>query len=146
MSARNVLPFLAIALVAADEPPKDAKKELEKFQGEWTMVSLETRGQKAPEETVKGMKLTVKGAEWVVTRDGTTVADITFQLDPSKDPKAIDLTFKVDGKETALKGIYKLDGDTLTLCRTDSPVAARPTAFKTTVDGGVLAVWKRAKK
>ena len=146
MPTRIVLTFLAVALVAADDPPKDAKKEVEKLEGEWTIVSLENRGEKVPEETVKDMKLKVKGEEWVVTRDGTTVADIAFKLDPSKDPKAIDLTFKVDGKETALKGIYKLDGDTLTLCRTDSPDAARPTAFKTTGDGGVLAVWKRAKK
>jgi len=145
MSARIVLPFLAVALVAAD-PPRDAKKELEQLQGEWTIVSLENRGQKVAEETVKDMKLTVKGEEWKVTRDGTTVADVTFKLDPSKDPKAIDMTFKVNGEEAALKGIYKLDGDTLTLCRTMSPDAGRPTEFKTSADGGVLTVWKRAKK
>ena len=47
MSVRVVLPFAVVLLMAADEPAKDAKKEEDKLQGEWTMVSMETRGGKA---------------------------------------------------------------------------------------------------
>jgi len=40
-------------------------------------------------------------------------------------------------------GIYKLEGDTLTLCRAAGD-RERPKEFKTTEEAGIL-VWKRAK-
>jgi hypothetical protein len=43
-------------------------------------------------------------------------------------------------------GIYKLEGDTITLCRTtEGGDIDRPSEFKTTSEEGILVVWKRAK-
>ena len=144
MFVRVVLPFAVVFLIAAAGAAQDTKKELEKLQGEWTMVSMETKGMKAPAEVVKKYKLTIKGDQWTVTTLNAGEGKATFKIDPSKNPKTIDLTFKVAEKETPSQGIYKLEGDTLTLCRIAGG-RERPKEFKTTEEAGILVVWKRAK-
>src|SRR5262249_27010315 len=126
-------------------PAQNTKKELDPFQGGWTMVSLEQRGEKAPDEVVKGYKLTVQGDRWTVTTPEGEETTRTFRIDPSQDPKTMDMTTRTGDKETVSRGIYKLDGDTLTLCRTTGDLD-RPKEFKTTAEAGILVVWKRAKK
>jgi uncharacterized protein (TIGR03067 family) len=94
MSVRVVLPFAVVLLMAADEPAKDAKKEADQLQGEWTMVSMETRGAKHSEDDVKKYTLTIKGDQWTVMNGLSPGAGRTFKIDPSKDPKTLDLTIK----------------------------------------------------
>ena len=54
MMTRILLPFAATLLVTALPPAQDAvKRELDKLQGDWTMVSREVRGKKTPEEIAK---------------------------------------------------------------------------------------------
>jgi uncharacterized protein (TIGR03067 family) len=144
MSVRVVLPFAVVLLMAADEPAKDAKKEQDKLQGEWTMVSMETVGVKHSDDDVKKYTLTIKGDQWTVMNGLSPGAGRTFKIDPSKDPKSLDLTIKLGDQERVSQGIYKLEGDTLTLCRTQEG-GERPKEFKTTAEAGILVVWKRAK-
>src|SRR5262245_55680281 len=143
MFIRVVLPFAVVLLIAAATPAQDTKKELEKLQGEWTMVSMETRGKKAPDDVVNQDKLTIKGDQWTVTTLKGGEGKATFKIDPSKTPKTIDLTFEID-KTAPSRGIYKLEGDTLILCRTAGHLE-RPKEFKTTEEAGILMVWKRTK-
>jgi uncharacterized protein (TIGR03067 family) len=145
MTARAVLPGVVILLIAAAMPAQDVKKELDSLQGEWTMVSLEQKGKVAPDEAVKQYKLTIKGSQWTVVSPAGQETSMTFKIDPSKDPKAMDLTIKLDEKEVVSLGIYKLQDDTLTLCRTAGK-KERPKEFKTTAEAGILVVWKRAKQ
>ena len=145
MSVRVALPVAVVLLVAADEPAKDAMKDEDKLQGEWTMVSMETLGVKHSEDDVKKYTLTIKGDRWTVTNARTLSPGQTFKIDPSKDPKTLDLTIKLVNQERVSKGIYKLDGDTLTICRTEEN-GERPKEFKTTAKSGILVVWKRANK
>jgi uncharacterized protein (TIGR03067 family) len=145
MCVRAVLPCVVILLIAAATPAQDPKKELDKLQGEWTMVSLEQKGKKASDEAVKVYKLTIKEDQWIVTTSTGGESKMTFKIDPSKDPKTIDFTFKSGNKDIVSRGIYKLAGDTLTLCRTTGDTD-RPKEFKTTAVAGVLVEWKRAKK
>ena len=144
MFVRIVLPFAVVLLSAAAGPAQDTRKELEKLQGEWTMVSMETKGMKARDDVVKQYKLTIKGDQWTVTTLKGVGGKATFKIDPSKNPKTIDLTFEFNKKGTPSRGIYKLEGDTLTLCRTAGD-RERPKEFKTTEEAGILVVWKRAK-
>jgi uncharacterized protein (TIGR03067 family) len=108
------------------------------------MVSLEQRGRKSPDENVSRMKLMVKGDQWIVSRQGQAgEGRDTIKIDPTQNPGTLDLTGPAG--YTSL-GIYKLEGDTLTLCRTiDRGDIDRPREFKTTSDEGILVVWKRAK-
>jgi uncharacterized protein (TIGR03067 family) len=140
MSVRVVLPFAVVLLMAADDPAKDE----DKLQGEWTMVSMEIRGTKHSEDDVKKYTLTIKGDRWTVTNSRSSPV-LTFKIDPSKEPKTLDLTIKVGNQDKVSHGIYKLEGDTLTICRTEEN-GERPKEFKTTAESGALVVWKRAKK
>src|SRR5205823_4339184 len=86
---------LAIWHAAAQsaDPTKDvSKRELERLEGVWTIISKEVRGQKSPGEEVKQMQLTIKGNRWVMTHaNGSDKA--TIRIDPTKNPKTIDLTW-----------------------------------------------------
>jgi uncharacterized protein (TIGR03067 family) len=143
MSARALLPFFVLVLIATGVSGEEAKKELDQLQGEWTMHSRETNG-KPSANTV--WKLTIKGDQWTVTRPngGVAALEATIKLDPSKKPKEIDLIAK---KGSSMIGIYKLEGDTLTFCRPGpSPNAERPKEFKTADSPNEIIVWKRAEK
>ena len=123
---------------------KQGKQELDKLQGEWTCVSSEVRGKKRPDTLNAQCKLTIGENQWVVTyRDSPSGARATIEIDPSKDPKTIDLTFR--GGDEPSPGIYKLEGDTLTVCY-GTAGGERPKEFKTTQETGLLVVWKREKK
>jgi RNA polymerase sigma factor (sigma-70 family) len=127
------------AAVVKEEAPKDE----ETFVGTWAYVSVESGGRKVPEEQVKEARL-------VFAADGKFTAIVkgekregTYKLDPAKKPKEITTT--KEGKTH--NGIYKLDGDTLTLCMPEGDGAERPTEFATKEGTKVvLVVLKREKK
>jgi uncharacterized protein (TIGR03067 family) len=136
--------ILPAALLLAAEPADDAKKELEKLQGEWVMAALEVDGKAVPEEKLRDTTLTIKDDKYIVTVKETK-HEVTFKLDPSQKPKAIDMSFP-DGANLAKvgKGIYKIDGDTFVMCRAQMPDQARPTEFGTWPNTGYfLVTWKR---
>ena len=145
MFARAVLAVAVVLLLAATLPAQDTNQDLEMLQGKWTMESQESRGRQTLDQAVKQSKLTIQGDQWIVTFPGGLKNQMTFKIDPSKDPKTMDLLTKDGGKESVSLGIYKLEGDTLTLCRTVGN-RYRPKEFKTTAEAGILVVWKRAKK
>ena len=63
-------------------------------------------------------------------------------------PKAIDLTPGENGgplKGKRYPGIYKLEGDTLTLCLSIEAGSKRPTKFATKDTYWVLDVYKRSR-
>jgi uncharacterized protein (TIGR03067 family) len=119
---------------------------LDKLQGEWTIVSEEQFGKKLPGAKIERYTLTIKGDQWTMALAEDKIT-MTLKIDPSKDPKTIDLTFKLRGKQMVSLGIYKLEGGTLTVCRSlTTPDPQRPKEFKTTEKDGMLVVYKRVKK
>ena len=130
----------------ADEKP-DVAKELKKFQGTWTFESSESGGQKLPADQLKDLVLTFDGAKHTVKNGSEVIQTGTQTIDPSKSPKAIDVTL-TDGpmKGAVLLGIYELDGDTLKVCF-DLGGKKRPTEFKSPPGSETFVnVHKRAKK
>lgn len=130
-------------LVAGPVPAADKEKDEDRLQGSWSVVATTFDGRALPEERIKGRKVTFKGKEFTAT-GGDKDRTVSFTLDPAKDPRQIDL--KRAGQYEAAHGIYKLDGDELTICYGE-PGKERPTKFASEAGGRVfLIVFKRDKK
>ena len=97
----------------------------EKLQGTWLLVSMQISGSDRY-DAGQGMKWTFSGDKLTGTGklDGEEkAAPGTFAIDPSKDPKTIDLRF--DDKIT-YKGVYKFEDGRLKVCY---HAGDRPTEF-----------------
>jgi uncharacterized protein (TIGR03067 family) len=80
---------------------------------------------------------TIDGARWL--RPKRRTGEYRLKLDATKDPKWVDLSAERLGDRT-LKGIYRLDGDKLTICYAYDPDSPRPTEFKT-MPGGITYMY-----
>jgi len=137
MTSRLIAGFVASLLVTPSLIAQEG--DLEKFQGDWIWQSIESNGEKAKAVT-RRFVYTFKGSEYVVSVDGGKPSGaIPFTLDPSKTPKTIDRTM---ASGNVLRGIYKLEGDTITIC-SEGRSGERPTEFKTTNKDWRLSVFKR---
>src|SRR5947207_11707001 len=107
-------------------------EEMRKFQGTWRQVAWEKDGVPEPsEEQGWEPRVTFTGDTFVVTlADGSTAIKGTFQLDPTREPKAVDWTdtFGPDAGKTFL-AIYSLEGNRLVFCAA-AEGQERPTEFR----------------
>jgi uncharacterized protein (TIGR03067 family) len=137
-------------LVAADAKDDAAKKDLDKFQGTWMLVSGEKDGQKLAADDVKKSKLTWKGKECAVDTPHQAKETIkaTAKLDATKTPKEMDWERSAGpaaGKP--MHAIYEFTGDyQYRICF--APAGKdRPKEFATKAGSGeILHVWKRVKE
>jgi uncharacterized protein (TIGR03067 family) len=135
--------ILGTGLVLA-QPAEQAQKQLE---GTWIATKAERDGKAA--DDVVGHRLFLTGNRFQIqSKDGKPLYAGTVRVDPSAKPAAIDFEHTegvVKGK--AWKGIYGLDGDTLTICDNAPNLdERRPTAFQAKSGSGyVLITFKGAK-
>ena len=132
-----------IGLLSAAQKEGADKTELEKFQGKWVPVSTTIDGKALDEDEIKHRSLVFKGEKMTLLYKDKERGTASLKIDPSKSPAQIDTTGE-DGprKGETLKGIYKIDGDTLTICVGKD----RPTEFASKPGSGTqLFVHKRAK-
>jgi uncharacterized protein (TIGR03067 family) len=75
------------------------------------------------------------------------VQEVTIKLDPTAKPKTVDKVItKGPGKGETMLGIYKLEGDQLTICLAVGG-KERPTEFAAPANGNAMVVvYKREKK
>jgi uncharacterized protein (TIGR03067 family) len=142
----NLSAVLTALLIVLSGVSGDEKKDEEKIQGHWIVVSREFIGKKTPEAELKALKVTIKDGT-ITMDDGKQKEKIPYKLDPSKKPKSIDLANTgIESKETSL-GIYELDGDTLKICWSEKDHEHRATKFASDTDSGqTMIVLKREKK
>ena len=140
----SVMCWLAGLSLALASPGETAQPNL---QGAWIATKAENEGKAA--EDVVGHRLVITGNGFQIRPgNGKLLYGGSVRMDPSAKPAAIDFTHNeriLKGK--AWKGIYALDGDTLTICdNAPNMKKSRPTAFQAKRGSGyVLITFKRAK-
>jgi uncharacterized protein (TIGR03067 family) len=145
---RSIIWLLGLSLLSgAAEPRKDDVKNIEApLQGGWTMVLVFRNGEEAPLDLARTGELIIDDQEYRA-KMGVNSLTATFTADSSKEPKQIDFTpTEGENKGKTVKGIYKISGEYLTICRGLTEKEARPTDFAAPVNSGLLLVtWKRSK-
>jgi uncharacterized protein (TIGR03067 family) len=142
------LPALALALAVGPHAVADVQAEGDELRGTWVVVAVEVDGKRLPDKELKKAPavLTLGGGTYTL-RLGYQTTTGSYTLAAARSPRRVNST-PGDGpsKGKTLKGIYKVDGDTLTACY-DTSGKHHPTAFATAgKPGWVLIVYKRERK
>jgi uncharacterized protein (TIGR03067 family) len=134
-----------LTLFAGDD---DVRKELKALQGTWKVVGLEAGGKSYPKDSVPDFTFVIGADGKSTAKMAKTEYQATIAVDPKKSPKTIDNLHETgDQKGKKQYGIYKLEGDKLTVCIT-APGAAegdRPKDFTTKDTTGVVFIFERVK-
>jgi uncharacterized protein (TIGR03067 family) len=122
----------------ADDKLPQAAGDLKQLQGTWKVVSAANDGHKSTDKQVAAVDFT-----WVIRDQRLTMTfapkrrpqEFGLRIDDTKSPKQIDITPLGERAPTAWLGIYKIEGDTLTICypdggRNPAPLGARSTEFE----------------
>ena len=131
-------------MLAFAETAEEARMKL---QGTWTAIKAERDGKAA--DDVVGHRLSFTGKSFQIqSKDGKPLYAGTILVDQSVIPAAINFEHTEGSlKGKTWKGIYSLDGDTLTTCdNAPNLEKGRPSVFEArSGSGNVLITFRRAK-
>ena len=133
----------SIAAPGPKEPPKKAAPT-PAIVGEWICESITVRGQKAPSPGL-AIVFTADGKVFKEFDGKTEPGEQTYSVNEKKSPAHIDWTFRKN--EGKVLGIWKVKGNTLTLCIVDGYDGLRPSEFQSRAGTKeMLFTLKRAPK
>jgi uncharacterized protein (TIGR03067 family) len=124
------------------------RAERKRLEGRWQAVTYALDGKEAAAADLKRVQLIFDAeGRTVAVQDGKPFLRSTTKIDPTADLKMMDITFTLGGdKGKTAPAIYKVDGDTLTICRS-APGMDRPTKFSSKAGSGhTLMVYSRRKQ
>src|SRR6476619_3329799 len=110
--------FLVAIAFAVSAPALKEKKEPD-LVGEWVVESMQSTGRIRPASVDEVRYVFTAEGKWIVYRGEQRIGSGSrgFNIDPSKSPATIDLVSDTTEQEpTVSHGIYKVEGDKLTLC------------------------------
>jgi len=136
-------PMLAAALLFGAPAPKDERKPAKEPLGEWTIERLEFSGREIETSAYHSVSIAVDTVSLLMGGYRSSSESATFFV-PDRGKAEVDY-FPNDPKNLR-KGIWNLDGDTLTICDAGRGVE-RPTEF-TAPEGSKRSLWvlKRVPK
>lgn len=138
--------WLATPALAADKAA-EVEAERARFRGTWQLVSAVSDGVKTPDDVAAKVRVVIAGSKHsVYLGDKVLAHDVGWEIDPTTEPRSTTDTIN-DGpdKGKRIRGIYRLEGDTLTSCvgPIDGP---RPVEFAAKAGSGqTLRVFRRVK-
>jgi uncharacterized protein (TIGR03067 family) len=126
----NGLPVLALAIFVAAPQPKDPPKSPDPpaLVGAWVCTGITDGGRVNTTDVEARIEIEFT-ADWKIriNKKGMAEPGGTYTADPKTDPPAMDLTLEPGGG--LLRGIYMVEGDTLTVCCEDVDRGTRPKRF-----------------
>jgi uncharacterized protein (TIGR03067 family) len=130
MRLASAILILAAAGIVADDDPKK-KDDAALIKGKWSAVSLSFGGKPAPEDFAKDFKFTLDDKTYTNIVNGKVIEEGEYKIDDSKSPKTIDFDIK-KGDDSGKKqlGIYKIEGEKLTIIVAQAGSDERPKSFK----------------
>jgi uncharacterized protein (TIGR03067 family) len=144
-----VLLVLATPVFIVAGTGEDVRKEFKALQGTWKTVALEAAGKPFPKENIPDFTFIIGADGKSIGRSPQGEYRSTISVDPTKKPKTMDNVHE-SGTQKGKKqfGVYKLEGDKLTVCMT-APGAKeidRPKDFNSKDSTGVVFVFERVKE
>lgn len=140
--------LIGLTLAVAAPAPKEApKKDPPSLVGDWAVQSAVRGGKVEKDDGPASITFTADGKLRVREGKREKPEEIPYTHNPKKDPAEIDLTEPGGGMKggEVMKGIYRIDGDTLLLCL--SMEGDRPTTFDSPAGANrILVTLKRVKK
>ena len=129
------MPEQSKPIVKEDRKPTESeiKRVHELFSGNWDILGITEDGNELGPELIR--QRFAQGGRVQFGARGIAIVNpkseerriTTYRVDPSKSPSQIDVTTQFD---SILKGIYKFEGDRLTVCLARHEDGARPTEFE----------------
>ncbi len=141
-----LLSVIALALTLPVRADDLGVKELEKLQGTWSVASAEENGKEQADEKSRKLTIMIKSDIFSFKFEGQPkTLDMKLKLDPSSEPKAVDLASTIRGGQVSY-GIYELEGEELKVCWSRSG-KSRPDTFSTkSGDDRMFLTLKRVKQ
>lgn len=144
------LMLVAVGLLAVGSVGVTAREEAKagdtsKMVGTWTVTACEKEGKKETAADIKDKKVKIT-RDTITCTDGSGKTEMacTYTVDDSAKPWAITMKCtEGEFKDKTIKGVVKLDGDTLRICHA-KPDATTPTSFETK-EGQCCVTLERAK-
>ena len=141
----NAFLLFATAIALGDPGPKDPPMKPEPLVGVWTLDSIAFGGKVHPDPDRMRWQFTAEGKyikHWADKKH-----EARYSINPKADPRAIDLKLRPDVPDFPnIEGIFKVDGDTLTVALPQDGRTVRPTDFEVPKDSKIAVyVFKRIK-
>ncbi len=144
-----VLMMLASPLLGAPAGDDKVQKEYQALEGKWKTVGGEMAGKPFAKDAFPPFSFTMGADGKSVGVFGPEEFRFTMTIDPTSKPKTNEIVHETGTEKGKTQyGIYKLDGDKLTVCVTPAGKKAvdRPKEFSTTNSGNVIFVFERVKE
>lgn len=145
---RSFCPLVLVAFAVGILPFASGadQGDQKKLQGTWKMTAAWAGGTKVDIPKGADAYYVFAGDKLTMKATGEVDKNGTFKVDPIKRPSQIDLIAEKGKEKETMQGIYKLDGDTLTVAYSAmGPKGKRPAVFEGK-DVMVMTFTKEAEK